>query len=277
MAQIDDAVARHYTRGSLLETIRGGLQTMGLTLDRIVPDDLAGVDEFHMGARRATEELAAALSLTSDMHVLDIGSGIGGPARYLASRFGCRVTGIDLTPEFVATADELTRMTGLADRATFQVGSATALPFADHSFDAATVLHVGMNIPDKAALFAEAARVVRPGSLFAVYDAMRLAPGELAFPMPWARSAETSFVAGRADYRRGLEAAGFEIVADDDRRELALDMFAQMRARMTSGEPPPPLSLLTLVGPEAPAMFANLAAAVGAGIVAPVRMLARRR
>jgi ubiquinone/menaquinone biosynthesis C-methylase UbiE len=277
MPAIDDEVARHYTRGSLLDMIRGGLQQMGRKPERIDPDDLAGVDEFHMGARRASEELATALSPTSDQHVLDIGSGIGGPARYLVSRFGCRVTGIDLTPEFVAIADELTRMTGLADRAGFQVGSAAALPFADHSFDAATMLHVGMNIPDKEAAFAEAARVVRPGSLFIVYDAMRLAPGELAYPMPWARSAETSFVAEPADYRRWLEAAGFAIVGEEDRRELALDMFAQMRARLDSGEPPPPLSLLTLIGPDAPRMFGNLAQAVGAGAVAPVRILARRR
>ena len=123
------------------------------------------------------------------MHLLDVGSGIGGPARTFADAFGCRVTGVDLTEEFVEAANALTRRCGLSDRVSFRQASALALPFADASFDAATLIHVGMNIEDKAGLFAEVRRVLKPDARFGVYDIMRVAEGEIPYPMPWAATA----------------------------------------------------------------------------------------
>jgi ubiquinone/menaquinone biosynthesis C-methylase UbiE len=273
---VEDAVARHYGRGTLLQLIQEGLRKLGRADGAISPDDLAGVDEFHMGGRQATEQLALSLVPTAHMHLLDIGCGIGGPARYFAHRFGCRVTGIDLTPEFVATAEALTRMTGLAGRVTFRQASASRLPFEPRSFEAAMLVHVGMNIPDKQAVFVQAARVLKPGGRFIVYDAMRLAPGELVFPLPWARLPENSFLAGRDEYRDGLESAGFEITEDENLAALAIEVFRQVRERMAAPEGPPPLNLPMLIGPEAPIMLANLMRTLDAGILAPVRMTCRR-
>lgn len=278
MDTVGDRVAGHYSRGgALLGLIEDGLRAMGRPLEGLDPDDLAGVDEFHMGGRPATERVAAALGPMAGWRVLDVGCGIGGPARYLARHHGCRVTGIDLTPEFVETAEALTRMTGLSDRVGFRLGDGGFLPFKKAEFDAATLLHVGMNVADKPALFAEVARVVRPGGGFAVYDAMRVGPGDFAFPVPWARTAETSFVASPDDYRRDLDAAGFEVAAEEDLRGPAIEMFGRMSARLAAGEPLPPLNLPLLIGPEAPTMLGNLVAALKAGQVAPVLMVCRRR
>jgi SAM-dependent methyltransferase len=243
---------------------------------RLRPEDLAAIDEFHIGGNEATATLADQLGLRPGMALLDLGSGIGGPARFLARRYGCRVTGIDLTPEYVQVATALTRMVGLEGQVTFRVGSATDLPFGDASFDAATLLHVGMNIADKQALCVGAARVLRPRGLFAIYDVMRVKAGDIDFPMPWATAASMSFVAEPALYRTALEAAGFEIVAERNRRDAAIAFFRAMRARFAESGPPP-LGIHVLMGREAPQKIANLIAGLEAGRIAPVEMIARRR
>jgi SAM-dependent methyltransferase len=155
-------ITRHYTHGELLAAIERGLQQMGRNLADVTVDDLGPVDEFHTGGRQATIDLLDQMQLRPGYSVLDIGSGIGGTARLLAHRYGCRVTGIDLTPEFVTVAEALTRSVGLEEQVTFHGGDVTGMPFATASFDAATLLHVGMNIADKRAVFAETARVLKP-------------------------------------------------------------------------------------------------------------------
>jgi SAM-dependent methyltransferase len=207
--------------------------------------------------------------------VLDIGCGIGGPARFFASRHGCRVLGIDLTPDFVAAGTSLTRRVGLADRVELRVGSALDLPVEEGAFDVATLLHVGMNVPGKYVLCAAAYRALRPGGLFAVYDVMRVGEGELSFPVPWAATAATSFVEPPETYRRALAAAGFAITAERDRRDMALDHIRRRRARAAEGGPPP-LGPHLLMGPDASAKVANLAANIERGIVAPIEIIARR-
>jgi ubiquinone/menaquinone biosynthesis C-methylase UbiE len=181
---IEQDVARHYTHGGLERAILDGLNAMGRAGDRVQPEDLAAIDELHIGGHRATGDLAGQLGLKAGMALLDLGSGIGGPARFFAREYGCRVTGVDLTPEYVQVADSLTRMVGLSGLAGFRVGSATQLPFDAASFDVATLLHVGMNIEDKDRLATEVARVLRSGGVFAVYDVMRTGPGDLDFPVP---------------------------------------------------------------------------------------------
>jgi ubiquinone/menaquinone biosynthesis C-methylase UbiE len=158
---IEQEVVQHWTHGSLEEAIRSGLIASGHSLDRLQPDDLAPVDEFHMGGREATVHLAEKIDLKAGTTVLDIGSGIGGLARFLADRYGCRVVGIDVTPEYVKVAESLTGMVGLAGQVAFKVASATALPFDAESFDAALLIHVAMNIADKEKLCAEVARVLK--------------------------------------------------------------------------------------------------------------------
>jgi ubiquinone/menaquinone biosynthesis C-methylase UbiE len=276
MTTTDEMVVRHYSSpGSLEQAIHDGLTAMGIAPDEVRPDLLAAVDEFHMGGREATLRLAERMALEPGMSVLDIGCGIGGSARSFAQRYGCEVVGIDLTPEYVRVAEALTRMLGLTERVRFRVGSATALPFAQASFDAATLVHVAMNVPDKQRLCDEVARVLRPGGVFAVYDVMRVGDGELPFPVPWADTAPVSFLADAATYRRALEAAGFELIAEEDRRPSALEFFHRMVARIAESGPPP-LGLHLLMGPSARQKVENIIASLEHGIVAPVEMICRR-
>jgi SAM-dependent methyltransferase len=208
------------------------------------------------------------------MHVLDVGSGIGGPARFLAHSVGCHVSGIDLTEEFVAVATSLTHRCGLSDRASFRQASALSLPFADRTFDGAMMLHVGMNISDKAKLFEEVRRVLKHGARFAVYDVMRLTAEDLAYPMPWAATPETSFVETPAVYRDLLIAAGFTVEAERDRGDFVKALIARMREDAAK-HGPPALGLHTLMGDEAKPRLGNIFAALERGVVAPTQLLAR--
>ena len=208
---VEKEVARHYTHGTLERAILDALLASGNDIERLAPSDLSSVDEFHLGWRAATTALAENLSLESGMHVLDVGSGIGGPARYFAENYGCRVTGIDITREFVTVANALTRRCGLTDVVSFCQASAIAIPFASATFDAASLIHVGMNVADKARLFREVRRVLKSGARFGVYDVVHAAGFELPYPMPWAASPETSFLELADAHRRSLEAAGFRL------------------------------------------------------------------
>jgi ubiquinone/menaquinone biosynthesis C-methylase UbiE len=271
---VEQEVARHYGRGDLEQAFLDALIASGKDPERLAAADLAAADEFHLGWLPATVELAKGLALAPGMHVLDIGAGIGGPARYLAQTFGCRVTGIDLTPDYVAVADALTRRCGLADKVTFRQASAVALPFADAGFDAATMLHVGMNIADKAKAFGEVRRVLRPGGRFTVYEVMRASEGELPYPMPWAQTPATSFVEPVDTYRRLLRAAGFDILVEHDRSELALRLGREMREKVAR-EGVPPLGLHILMGAMTPQRLGNVTAALERGLIAPIELVTR--
>lgn len=270
---VEDAVGRHYARPGLEAVILDALRASGLDPEALKPDDLAAIDEFHMGGRAATAALAEALGLQLAMRVLDIGSGLGGAARYFARQAGCRVSGIDLTPDYVEAAIALTRRVGLAGLVDFRVAGATHLPFAPDSFDAATLVHVGMNVADKHQLCREVARVLVPGGRFALYDVMRVGPGDIAYPAAWAASAGTSFLAAPALYREALAAAGFTVTTERDLRDLALEVFRRSRARV-AGRGLPPLGLHLLMGADAASKAANMVAALEAGIIAPILMVA---
>lgn len=270
-------VAAHYRVPDLLASIRAALAASGKSADALAPDDLAPAEEFHIGGRVATREVLDQLRLKTGWHVLDIGSGIGGPARFAAHEYGVRVTGIDLTPDYVETAATLTKWLGLGDRANFRQGSATSLPFTQGSFDAAYMLHVGMNIDDKEALCREAARVLRAGAQFAIYDVMRLGEGDLAFPVPWAAHAGLSSLAPPAAYKEALQLAGFELIAERNRRDFAIQFFDTMRAKNEAAGGPPPLGAHLVMGSRAPVMIGNLVAGLKAGVVGPVELIARKR
>lgn len=156
-------ISAHYGRGDLLGRLRAALLADGVDPDHPSVEALAPYDHFHGRGLEATEELADMLEVSASDHILDIGSGIGGPARYIARRFGARVTGIDLTAELCDVARHLTQVLGLEDRVDFKQGDALALPFADASFDGAYSMNVSMNIRDKAGFYAEIHRVLRPG------------------------------------------------------------------------------------------------------------------
>jgi SAM-dependent methyltransferase len=269
-------ISNHYTHGDLVAAIRSGIESLGKTIDSVTIDDLAPIDEFHIGGRQASEDFLGQLDLSPEKHVLDVGCGLGGPARFVASRYGCRVTGIDLTPEYVETARVLCGWVGLDDRISLHQGSALSMPFADRAFDGAYMLHVGMNIVDKAGLCSEVGRVLRSGSLFGIYDVMRTGDGELAYPVPWATTAESSAVAEPAQYRRALQGAGLAVIAERNRRDFALAFFDQLRARTSAAAGLPPLGLHILMGRSTPDKVQNMIQNISSGRVAPVELIARK-
>jgi ubiquinone/menaquinone biosynthesis C-methylase UbiE len=270
--EIEQAVARHYAHGSLEQAIWDALAAAGKDVDHLSPGDLAAVDEFHIGGRPATVEFAGQFGVRSGMRLLDVGCGLGGAARYFALEHGCHVTGIDLSGEYVGVANALAARVGLGDRVSYRQASALDLPFAAGSFDGAYLFHVGMNIENKPAVFAEVRRVLAPSGKLGIYDVMRTGAGELSYPVPWATIAETSFVADADTYRQALEAAGFEVLKERSRRDFALDIFQKMRARGAAGRPAP-LGLHIVMGAEAAQKVTNMIGDINRGVIAPVEMI----
>lgn len=252
-----DDVSRFYSGpGGLVAAIGAALDAAGMDRSALRPADLAPVDEFHIRGRAASVEIIDALALTADAHVLDLGSGLGGPARTLVELTGCTVTGVDLTPEFCEVATALSEWTGLSDRTAFQVGDATATGLPDQSVDAAMTVHVAMNIADKPALYAEAFRVLRPGGRFVVYDVLQGEGGDVHYPVPWASDPSTSFLATPEEMREMLPAAGFEVVSEVDSSDESLVWFQQVRARIER-DGPPPVTFATFLGTAFGQMAAN--------------------
>ena len=270
-------VAAHYGAADVVERISVGVLAMGKTPASVSLEDLAPVDEFHIGGALATDAFLGSVGIREDDHVLDIGCGLGGASRFAAARYGCRVTGVDLTPEYVEAGNTLCSWVGLDRQVALVHGNALATSFEAASFDKAYMLHVGMNIEDKRILAAEAWRLLRPGGLFAIYDVMRVGPGELTFPVPWASDAATSFVASPDAYRGALEDAGFQVVAENDRHRFALDFFERLRIAGARADGPPPLGLHILMGGDAATKVQNMIANISAGLVAPVEIIASKR
>jgi ubiquinone/menaquinone biosynthesis C-methylase UbiE len=270
-------VAQHYARSDLETAILEALVASGKDIDRLTPDDLAPVDEFHTGGRQATVELVAQLPIAPGMHILDVGCGIGGPSRYVARERSCRVTGIDLTADYVRTAAALARRVGLAERIAYQHASALDLPFADATFDGTIMMHVGMNIADKPALFAGIRRVLKAGGTLAVYDAMRTGEGALRFPVHWAATAATSFVASPADYQAALEEAGFAIMQQRDRGDFARSFFRTVVARIAEDGGLPPLGVHILMQRDLSEKLTNVVDALEHGVIAPTEIICRAR
>jgi len=271
---VEQQVAAYYTRGMLEQKILGALRNAGKNVEQLSTKDLDALDNFHVGAREAIEDLASFMGLSAGMRLLDVGCGIGGPARYFAER-GCQVTGLDLTEEFVRVAESLTRLLRLSEKAQFRQGSALEMPFSSGSFDGAYMIHVGMNIQDKAGIFREVARVLKRGGRFAIFDIMGKGNEGLEFPMPWAVNAATSFVSSVEDYRQALERAGFRIDHQRERRQFAVEFMERMRERASAGSPI--LGVHILMGEQAPLMLKNVNQAIATGALEPVELVAIAR
>lgn len=274
---VDNTVSDHYQHGDLLGSITSALDELGKSTADVTVEDLAPVDEFHVGGRAATEHLFEQLHLDESHHLLDVGCGLGGAARYVAKSYRSSVAGVDLTKEYVSTGQALCAWVGLDQQISLQQGNALALPFENESFDAAYMLHVGMNIADKAQLFAEINRVLRPQASFALYDIMRMESGELTYPVPWASDQSISQLATLQQYTEALLSAGFEILIENNRRDFSLQFFEKLKARAATGDAPSPLGLHTLMKESSPIKVKNMVGGIAANLIAPVELIVRKR
>lgn len=272
----EPAVADHYSHGSLLKAIQNAITKLGKTVDTVTIEDLGPVDEFHIGGRVATENFLDQLEFSEKDHIIDVGCGLGGAARFVANKYNSHVNGIDLTAEYIETGKALCTWVRLDKQITLQQGSALSMPFEDGIFDGGYMMHVGMNIEDKARLFAEIYRVLRPGASFGVYDVMRNKDGDLAFPVPWAAEKSTSALATPEQYRQALVEAGFEVFKENNRRDFAMDFFKALRAKTEASGGPPPLGLHTLMQESTAVKVKNMIENISADYIAPVEIIARK-
>lgn len=264
-----DKVAAHYTHGTLMDAILAKLAEAGIALDGLTAQDLAPMDHLHGRGREATDEMIARLRPQPGQRIIDIGCGVGGPARYLAATAGARVSGIDLTPEFIAVAEALATMTGLSDKADFRVGDALNLPFTDAAFDAGYTQNVSMSVPDKARFFAEAARVLKPGARFVAGEVAQGPGGDVLYPVPWAMTAEISHLTTPEETAAILEAAGFRVEAihDSTDQAMAYNQAARTRAKEQGA---PILNPLVILRENAVERMRNSARNVAQGRAIPV-------
>ena len=225
-------VEQHYTLGDIEQTILQALETAGKDIDRLTLDDLAQIDEFHIRGPEATAQMAEEIGIDAEMQVLDVGCGLGGPSRRLASNYGCRVTGLDLTEAYCRAAEAFSVRLGLNHLVSYRTGNALDMPFEEERFEVLWTQHASMNISDKAQLYSEMYRVLKPGGHLAIYDIIAGPGGDVYFPVPWARDPSISFLATGDELRQLLGAAGFDIISWRDTTDVGLAWFAAKSAQI---------------------------------------------
>jgi ubiquinone/menaquinone biosynthesis C-methylase UbiE len=266
------SIQKHYGIPEISTRIEDALQQAGYGDGPIAWADLAPLDQFHTRGLIATRELAERLDLTEGSAVLDVGSGLGGPARFLAAAYGCQVTGIELTPLYVEVAQMLSQRTGLADRTRFVQGDALELPFEAESFAFAWTQHVAMNIPDKAKLYGEIARVLKKGGRLAIYDVLKGENEPVIYPTPWAFEPGISFLVSPSEMKEALEAAGFQLVSGTDTTEAALAWFSELQKTPQTN----PLSLGAILGPQVQQAVGNLGRNLKEGRVSVMQVIVQK-
>lgn len=254
MSEIERAVEGHYASGGLMDRLKQAAKTVGIDWDALTPADLAPIDQFHIRGRQATLEMIGLSGFSKGMYVLDVGCGIGGPARTLAAETGCDVHGIDLTEEFIAAAKEITKKTGQSPKVKFGSCSALQLPFTDARFDGAWMQHVSMNIPDKATLLKEIARVVKPGGTFAFHEVLADRETTPHFPVPWANTADSSDLVTETEFKSHLADAGLSVTDWIDVTKGSVAWFEKIFAQAGQASK---LNLSVLMGDRFPEMARN--------------------
>ena len=253
------AVQEHYSFTDLKTRVESALEKAGIKSFPVEWDKLAPLDQFHIRGLLASKELAEALHIKAEETVLDVGSGLGGPARFLSAKYGCKVTGIELNETFVQVANLLTEKTGQGDRVSFLQADATHLPFEDNTFDHAWMQHVSMNIPEKAELFGSVRRVLKSGGTFALYEVLAGNGDALAYPVPWATSAALSFLVSEQEFVDAIKTGGLNLASFKDTSDECLSWLEE-REREQPPSPPPSISLGNAIGPAFKEMVKNVIA-----------------
>ena len=209
-----------------------------------------------MRGAAVSKELANSISLNG-LNVLDMGCGLGGPCRMLADKYDCQTTGIDLSNDYIRTANKLSRLVNLNDKTTFVQGDAVNLPFDDNSFDVVWTQHVQMNIPDKKKFYSEMNRVLKSGGYFLFYDILKKGDGDVNYPMPWASNASHSFLF-KADEMDGfLKEFGLVKEQMTNQTQAGINFFDALVARLKEFGPPK-MGLNVLMGETTKPKLMNL-------------------
>lgn len=245
---MEHRVQSHYACPDLIEDLRAGLEKAGKDITNLTPRDLAAVDQLHTGGGPATISLANRAGITRDMDILDAGCGLGGSSRLLTQNFNCRVTGIDLAPDFIETATVLTQWCGMD--IFFEQGSILELPHENDSFDMILCQHILMNIENKAGALSEFFRVLRPGGKLILHEIVDGPGPDPIMPVPWAADPDISFLLTWKDLRAELKHLKFDLEYFSDETENSARWWKKIN-KFTAKSPPRPLNPSLVFGPNA--------------------------
>jgi SAM-dependent methyltransferase len=266
------SIADHWGRPDLYDTITTVLQGAGTDLNSVTIGHLAPVDHFHARGLQATAELADAIPVSPRSPLLDIGCGLGGPARFMAERFGVRVTGIDITPSFIETGNRLTELVGMTDQVSLQYGDGCDLPFNDASFGGVYSQHVTMNIRERRRFFGGAFRVIAPGGFFALTEHARGEHGELLHPVPWSEDGTGEFLVPPHETCSLLGEVGFVGICLTHTGDQYLEAYQRVIALSEAGETPA-LGIHLVMGSQAVKKTCNSASSIAEHRTYPIRLI----
>jgi SAM-dependent methyltransferase len=269
------SIAEHWGTRDFYALITSELSKLGKPLDNVTVQDLSPVDHFHARGFPATQELADRLPIQPGQHILDIGCGLGGPARYIAKRFQCKVSGIDITPAFVEAGNKLTALVRMEAQVKIELGDGQSLPYEASSFNGAYSQHVTMNVPDRPKFFAEAWRVLKPGAFFALTEHGLGPTGQPHYPVPWSADGSGAYLVTPAETRTLLEQAGFEDIVIEDTGPKYLAGYKTMIEKTESGTLPP-FGTHLLMGETALQKTRNAARNIAEGRTHPIQVICRK-